>query len=124
MSTADRIESENTKRHRIIVEQRQQRLENWKLWIGAGSALIAGGFAAAMYLRQFAMTADVKGLAKELESHRLEEAARMSAVEALQRNIEEDYHWQRAQLAAVAERVGAERVAPPDHALSPKEKTK
>ena len=124
MSTVDRIESENTKRHRIVVEQRQQRLENWKLWIGAGSALIAGGFAAAMYLRQFAMAGDVKALAKELEAHRLEEAAKMAAVEALQRNIEEDYHWQRAQLAAVAERVGAERVAPPDHALPPKDTTK
>ena len=108
-------EGEVTRRHRILLDQRQKQAESWKLWTGIACGLVAAGFAAAMYLRQFATDADVKALSVELAKHRLEEGQRLSAVEALTRNIEEDYHWQRAQLSVVAEKLGAERVAPPAH---------
>lgn len=96
--------------------------DGWPLAVVAGTLLGLGAGAVVYLTSHYASADDFARHAKKSEEvhERLESKAgelERGAAEtrALERRLEEDYHWQREQVQRIADRVGAARVAPPEH---------
>lgn len=99
-----------------------------RYWLGAVAGLVVigavAGFSTLAYLDRYATAASLDRLEaaqaaseRELAEHVVTSTARISALEASQRNIEADYHQISEQLWRIADRIGARHVDPPEHVI-------
>jgi len=119
-------EGEDTRRVKKVVHDEIApsiaTVKRIQFWATIGLLVAGVGFGAAMYLNRYATASELDKLGEKqaatqslLEQHMVNEAAKLGAIEAQGHNIESDYHAIRDQLWRMADRIGASRVAMPDH---------
>jgi len=126
----DRADDTQGRIRRVVERETSDRLrplekavKRWQVIAGAVVMLVGAGFAAAMFLwLNFARASDVEALNKRLDMATAATSDVKTDVAALKASIsrvEDDYHWQRAQLEKIADKVRAEKVPAPEHAIGP-----
>lgn len=125
-TTLSRI-GDDTRRINLAV---RKEIRGAKIYYGALVGiitLVGAGFVAHMFLgdhyaaadetkQQIAATkATASDLEKRFSSHVADESSALSAIKSAQHNLEEDYHFERAQLWEIAKSVGARQVQAPKH---------
>lgn len=132
-TTLSRI-GEDTKKIKLAV---RQEVRGAKIYYGALVgivSLVGAGFVAHMFLgANFADATETKqqivgaksanaDLEKRFSAHVAEESSVLSAIKSTQHNLEEDYHFERAQLWEIAKSVGARQLSAPKHSTGEAQK--
>lgn len=127
MAKADRFDEpgdgETTRRVKLAVHGEMQTVKKIQFWVTLGLTVAGLGFGVAMFANRYAQKVDLEKvvekqdtISEKMQEHIENESSRLGSIQAQNKRIEEDYHFQREQVWRIADRVGASRVkAPPVH---------